>query len=138
MDDVNKMSVVDNLRRRIAAEKIYTSVGDILIALNPYKMLPLYTPQIIDEFVRRDPVDLPPHVFGIAMDSFRKLVADGKDQSILISGESGAGKTEATKQVGMGGWYTAVHCGTLRCGTVRFGCFICCVFDDSCSCSVSN
>jgi len=98
MDDVNKMTVVDSLRRRMAEEKIYTSVGDILIALNPYKQLPLYTPTVIDEYTKRDPVDLGPHVFGVAMDAFRSMITDAKDQSILISGESGAGKTEATKQ----------------------------------------
>ncbi|GMI47097.1 hypothetical protein TrCOL_g10716 [Triparma columacea] len=98
MDDVNKMTVVDSLRRRMAEEKIYTSVGDILIALNPYKQLPLYTPAVIDEYTKRDPVDLAPHVFGVAMDAFRSMISDARDQSILISGESGAGKTEATKQ----------------------------------------
>lgn len=98
MDDVNNMSVIDCLRRRMRDEKIYTAVGDILIALNPYKMLSLYTPAVIDEFIKRDPVDLPPHVFGIAMNAFRSMIMENKDQSILISGESGAGKTEATKQ----------------------------------------
>eukprot|EP00519_Triparma_laevis_P004942 CAMPEP_0182508788 /NCGR_PEP_ID=MMETSP1321-20130603/25610_1 /TAXON_ID=91990 /ORGANISM="Bolidomonas sp., Strain RCC1657" /LENGTH=1892 /DNA_ID=CAMNT_0024714917 /DNA_START=82 /DNA_END=5760 /DNA_ORIENTATION=+ len=98
MDDVNTMSVIDCLRRRMKEEKIYTAVGDILIALNPYKMLSLYTPAVIDEFIKRDPVDLPPHVFGIAMNAFRSMIMENKDQSILISGESGAGKTEATKQ----------------------------------------
>ena len=98
MDEVHKASVVDNLRRRIEAEKIYTNVGDILIAINPYKRLPLYTPLMIDDFLKKDPTDLPPHVFGIAMDSFRSMREEDRNQSILISGESGAGKTEATKQ----------------------------------------
>jgi len=98
MDEVHKASIIDNLRRRCASQKIYTSVGDILIAINPYKMLPLYTPQVIEDFIRKDPQDLYPHVFGIAMDAFRSMRTEDRCQSILISGESGAGKTEATKQ----------------------------------------
>ena len=99
MFDVTSPGVIENLRNRIAKGIIYTNVGDILIAVNPYTNLPLYTPAVVHEYINRGEEDgLDPHVFATAMSSFRNLIANRIDQSILISGESGAGKTEATKQ----------------------------------------
>ena len=97
LDDVSPMTVVDNLRRRLSIGKIYTNVGDILIALNPYKQLPIYTPNVLDQYINESP-NLPPHIFGLCSDVFNNLVYNKVSQAILISGESGAGKTEATKQ----------------------------------------
>jgi myosin heavy subunit len=74
------------------------NVGTILISCNPYKALPLYTPAIIDAYRKRGSKKLAPHVFEIADDSFRMMLEKVQPQSMVISGESGAGKTECTKQ----------------------------------------
>ena len=98
LEEVSDATVVYALRQRYLQDKIYTSIGDILVAVNPFKQLPLYAPLMMREYMSRDPRDLAPHVYGIAASAFNALLQDGKDQAILISGESGAGKTESTKQ----------------------------------------
>ena len=99
MLDVNEGSIIHCLRERFAIDEIYTAVGDILIALNPYVRLPLYTPEKVYEYSHRGTKRLPPHVFDTASRAYMGMCEYHKDYSILISGESGAGKTEATKQV---------------------------------------
>jgi hypothetical protein len=100
MDEVNEASILHNLRTRFSNELIYTSVGDILVAINPFQWLNLYS----DEHVRQyhsgtfSSARPPPHVFHVASEAYRHMTETKKDQTILISGESGAGKTECTKQ----------------------------------------
>ena len=97
LDVMNRPLILHNLRERYTDNKIYTNVGSILIALNPYKRLPLYTPSIIESY-RHNKTRQPPHVYAIADDAFQGMVQSRSGQSIVISGESGAGKTVCTKQ----------------------------------------
>lgn len=78
---------------------IYTFTGPILIAINPYKRLPdsNYGNETIQAYIGQPLGRLAPHVFAIAEDAFRSMLTDAKNQSILVTGESGAGKTETTK-----------------------------------------
>eukprot|EP01101_Sappina_pedata_P000699 TRINITY_DN10891_c0_g1_i2.p1 TRINITY_DN10891_c0_g1~~TRINITY_DN10891_c0_g1_i2.p1 ORF type:complete len:1456 (-),score=681.29 TRINITY_DN10891_c0_g1_i2:96-4436(-) len=99
MENVNDATIQHNLKGRAHKDIIYTSVGDILISINPYKMLPLYTTSVMQEYWEGNREKLPPHPFTIAGDCYRKLFDDKQNQSVIISGESGAGKTEATKVV---------------------------------------
>ena len=98
LDVMNEPLIMYNLSKRFKNNEIYTNVGTILISCNPYKRLPLYTPQVLDKYIKKGTKRMPPHVFNIADDAFRLLREYGKAQSIVISGESGAGKTECTKQ----------------------------------------
>lgn len=98
LDVMNQPLILNNLKVRFAKNEIYTYVGTILISLNPYKLLPLYTPTVIDSYRNRGNKDMPPHVYVIADDAFNGMVEHNLSQSIIISGESGAGKTECTKQ----------------------------------------
>jgi myosin heavy subunit len=92
------MSILHNLRLRYKEDLIYTSISSILISVNPFKLLPLYTPAMLEKY-RNGARNLPPHVFGIAYQAYQSMLTDGTDQSVVISGESGAGKSEATKLI---------------------------------------
>jgi myosin heavy chain 9/10/11/14 len=96
---LNEASVVHNLHMRYQADLIYTYSGLFLVTVNPYCPLPIYTNEYINMYKGRSREDLKPHIFAMADETFRNLVDEGKNQSILVTGESGAGKTENTKKV---------------------------------------
>lgn len=98
ISDLNEMSILHNLRIRFKEDLIYTNISSILISVNPFKLLPLYTPEVLDSY-RNGSRGMPPHVFGIAINAFTNMLNDSADQSVVISGESGAGKSEATKLI---------------------------------------
>ncbi|KAH8072564.1 hypothetical protein JL720_11129 [Aureococcus anophagefferens] len=97
MDQVNHPAIIDTLRRRYRSDKIYTGIADILVAMNPFKWLPVYTPAHVTEYAKGDQ-EAPPHPFKTTMNAYNGLRESRCAQAILISGESGAGKTETTKQ----------------------------------------
>ncbi|XXQ37770.1 Myosin head (motor domain) [Plasmodiophora brassicae] len=98
LQEANEPMIVHCLGKRFRDDQIYTNVGTILIAVNPYRDLGLYSPMKIEQYKNRGRQELPPHVFVVADQAYRGLLESGRDQSVIISGESGAGKTEATKQ----------------------------------------
>lgn len=96
---LNEPSVVHNLHTRYQADLIYTYSGLFLVAINPYCSLPIYTNEYINMYKGQSREETKPHIFAMADQAFRNLVDEGKNQSILVTGESGAGKTENTKKV---------------------------------------
>lgn len=96
---LNEASVVHNLHMRYQADLIYTYSGLFLVAINPYCTLPIYTNEYINMYKGMSREETKPHIFAMADEAFRNLVDEGENQSILVTGESGAGKTENTKKV---------------------------------------
>lgn len=96
---LNEPSVIYNLFLRYNDDLIYTYSGLFLVAINPYKKLPIYEQAELRKFHNQKHEKLPPHIFAIAENTYRNLVANTKDQLILVTGESGAGKTENTKKI---------------------------------------
>ncbi|KAJ6728982.1 MYOSIN [Salix viminalis] len=104
VDDMTKLAylhepgVLQNLRSRYDMNEIYTYVGNILIAVNPFTRLPhLYNSHMMAQYKGAGFGELSPHPFAVADASYRLMMNEGISQSILVSGESGAGKTESTK-----------------------------------------
>ncbi|CAE6482090.1 unnamed protein product [Rhizoctonia solani] len=96
---LNEASVVHNLRLRYGSGAIYTYSGLFLVAINPYTNLSLYTDAIVQQYRGKRRDDNAPHIFAIAERAWVNLGEERENQSILITGESGAGKTENTKKV---------------------------------------
>ncbi|XP_041951239.1 myosin VIa isoform X2 [Alosa sapidissima] len=97
---LNEATLLNNVRVRYSKDRIYTYVANILIAVNPYVDLPkLYSPETIQQYRGRSLGTLPPHVYAIADKAYRDMKVLKMSQSIIVSGESGAGKTENTKFV---------------------------------------
>uniref|UniRef100_A0A8C7GIQ5 Unconventional myosin-VIIa-like n=1 Tax=Oncorhynchus kisutch TaxID=8019 RepID=A0A8C7GIQ5_ONCKI len=97
LGDLNEAGLLRNLLVRHKDGIIYTYTGSILVAVNPYQLLPLYTTEQVHLYTDRRLGELPPHVFAIADSCFFNMRRNKKDQCCVISGESGAGKTESTK-----------------------------------------
>ncbi|KAM4624829.1 myosin VIb isoform 1-T1 [Polymixia lowei] len=97
---LNEATLLNNVRVRYSKDHIYTYVANILIAVNPYYDIPkLYAPETIKSYRGKSLGTLPPHVYAIADKAFRDMKVLKMSQSIIVSGESGAGKTENTKFV---------------------------------------
>ncbi|XP_073447246.1 myosin-11 isoform X3 [Aquarana catesbeiana] len=96
---LNEASVLHNLRERYFSGLIYTYSGLFCVVVNPYKALPIYSEKIIDMYKGKKRHEMPPHIYAIADTAYRSMLQDREDQSILCTGESGAGKTENTKKV---------------------------------------
>ncbi|XP_076377461.1 myosin heavy chain 95F jaguar isoform X5 [Megalopta genalis] len=95
---LNEATLLNNVRTRYFKDRIYTYVANILIAVNPYyEVKDLYSPRTIKSYQGKSLGETPPHVFAIADKAFRDMKVLKQSQSIIVSGESGAGKTESTK-----------------------------------------
>uniref|UniRef100_A0AAY4EJV8 Unconventional myosin-Ib n=1 Tax=Denticeps clupeoides TaxID=299321 RepID=A0AAY4EJV8_9TELE len=108
LEPLTEESFIDNLRKRFDHSEIYTYIGSVVISLNPYKSLPIFTADKVEEYRNRNFYELSPHIYALADEAYRSLRDQDKDQCILITGESGAGKTEASKLVMS---YVAAVCG---------------------------
>lgn len=96
---LNEASVLHNIKDRYYSGLIYTYSGLFCVVVNPYKRLPIYTEKIMERYKGIKRHEVPPHVFAITDTAYRSMLQDREDQSILCTGESGAGKTENTKKV---------------------------------------
>ncbi|XP_055766155.1 myosin-10-like isoform X1 [Salvelinus fontinalis] len=96
---LNEASVLHNLRERYYSGLIYTYSGLFCVVINPYKNLPIYTESIVEMYRGKKRHEMPPHIYAISEAAYRSMLQDREDQSILCTGESGAGKTENTKKV---------------------------------------
>ncbi|KAJ1830657.1 class II myosin, partial [Coemansia sp. RSA 2703] len=96
---LNEASVVHNLKQRYACNMIYTYSGLFLVAVNPYYDLQIYGPEFVAAYKNKKRTEVTPHIFAIADAAFHDMLHSKENQSILITGESGAGKTENTKKV---------------------------------------
>ncbi|XP_056375304.1 myosin-IIIa isoform X2 [Hyla sarda] len=94
LEVLDENTVTDQLQKRYNRDQIYTYVGDILIAVNPFRSLDLYSSQHSETYASAKRTSNPPHIFGVADIAYQSMVTYNSDQCIVISGESGAGKTE--------------------------------------------
>ncbi|XP_034069250.1 myosin-IIIb isoform X3 [Gymnodraco acuticeps] len=95
LEFLDEETIISHLQKRYDELQVYTYVGDILIALNPFQNLSIYSPQFSKLYHGVKRADNPPHIFATADAAYRGMVTFCKDQCIIISGESGAGKTES-------------------------------------------
>lgn len=96
LPDLNEKTLLENLRNRFKHEKIYTYVGSILIAINPFKFLPIYNPKYVKMYDNHQLGKLEPHIYAVADVAYHAMLQRKKNQCIVISGESGSGKTQST------------------------------------------
>ncbi|EMP37847.1 Myosin-6 [Chelonia mydas] len=96
---LNEASVLHNLNRRYSHWMIYTYSGLFCVTINPYKWLPVYNPEVVSAYKGKRRSEAPPHIFSIADNAYNDMLRNRENQSMLITGESGAGKTVNTKRV---------------------------------------
>ncbi|KAM8814997.1 myosin-8-like [Rhynchonycteris naso] len=99
MTHLHEPGVLYNLKERYAAWMIYTYSGLFCVTVNPYKWLPVYNPEVVAAYRGKKRQEAPPHIFSISDNAYQFMLTDRENQSILITGESGAGKTVNTKRV---------------------------------------
>ncbi|GAA6234007.1 myosin heavy chain, fast skeletal muscle-like, partial [Lates japonicus] len=99
MTHLNEPCVLYNLKERYASWMIYTYSGLFCVVVNPYKWLPVYDAVVVGAYRGKKRIEAPPHIFSISDNAYQFMLTDRENQSVLITGESGAGKTVNTKRV---------------------------------------
>ncbi|KAF9469833.1 microfilament motor [Collybia nuda] len=96
---ISNESINENLQKRWTNAEIYTYIGAVLISVNPFRDLGIYTEETLQKYRGKNRLEVPPHVFSIAESAYYNMNAYHENQCVIISGESGAGKTEAAKRI---------------------------------------
>nr|XP_039255052.1 unconventional myosin-Id-like [Styela clava] len=97
LDDLTIEEFMKNLQLRFEKCRIYTYIGEVVVSVNPYKSMNIYSPETVREYKDKEFWERPPHIYALADAAYRTMKRYLKDTCIVISGESGAGKTEASK-----------------------------------------
>ncbi|XP_056428770.1 unconventional myosin-IXa isoform X2 [Hyla sarda] len=96
LPDLSERTLLETLRTRFRQEKIYTYVGSILVAVNPFRFLPIYNPKYVKMYDNRRLGDREPHIYAVADAAYHAMLRRQCNQCIVISGETGSGKTQST------------------------------------------
>ncbi|XP_033341895.2 unconventional myosin-Ie [Megalopta genalis] len=96
---ISEEAIIDNLRKRYMDDYIFTCIGPVLVSINPFKQMPYFGEREIEIYQGAAPYENPPHVYGLADEMYRNMLIDNESQCVIISGESGAGKTVAAKYI---------------------------------------
>uniref|UniRef100_A0AAR2IPY5 Myosin IG n=1 Tax=Pygocentrus nattereri TaxID=42514 RepID=A0AAR2IPY5_PYGNA len=99
LDEVTMEQFLENLKLRFEKGRIYTFIGEVVVSVNPYRQMDVYGKDAIDAYRGRELYENPPHLYAVADAAYKAMKRRAKDTCIVISGESGAGKTEASKYI---------------------------------------
>ncbi|XP_064474896.1 unconventional myosin-Ie-like [Ornithodoros turicata] len=96
---ITEESIVENLRKRYMEDQIFTYIGPVLVSVNPFKQLSYFTNKQVEQYQGAASYENPPHIYALADNMYRNMLIDSEGQCVIISGESGAGKTVAAKYI---------------------------------------
>ncbi|XP_055359375.1 myosin IEb isoform X2 [Betta splendens] len=99
LSKINEDAITDNLKKRYMDDYIFTYIGPVLISVNPFKQLPYFTDREVELYQAAAQYENPPHIYALADNMYRNMMIDIENQCVIISGESGAGKTVAAKYI---------------------------------------
>nr|XP_057908697.1 myosin IEb isoform X1 [Doryrhamphus excisus] len=99
LSKINEDAITDNLKKRYMDDYIFTYIGPVLISVNPFKQLPYFTEREVELYQGAAQYENPPHIYALADNVYRNMMIDNENQCVIISGESGAGKTVAAKYI---------------------------------------
>ncbi|KAG7513689.1 hypothetical protein JOB18_014313 [Solea senegalensis] len=99
LSKITEDAIVENLKKRYMDDYIFTYIGPVLISVNPFKQMPYFTDREVELYQGAAQYENPPHIYALTDNMYRNMMIDGENQCVIISGESGAGKTVAAKYI---------------------------------------